>query len=127
GAGVVAIGGDSELFFGGDGVDATGGQGGQGENFASASGNGIVATGGQGGFEEADGSGGIFTGGNSEFGGFGIEVFGGSDSAAFFSGEIIVTGAVDAGIKDFKIDHPMDPANKYLYHASVESSEMMNI
>jgi trimeric autotransporter adhesin len=127
GAGVVAIGGDSELFFGGDGVDATGGQGGQGENFASASGNGIVATGGQGGFEEADGSGGIFTGGNSEFGGFGIEVFGGSDSAAFFSGDIIVTGAVDAGIKDFKIDHPMDPANKYLYHASVESSEMMNI
>jgi hypothetical protein len=32
-----------------------------------------------------------------------------------------------AGTKDFKIDHPLDPANKYLVHASVESSEMMNI
>jgi hypothetical protein len=30
-------------------------------------------------------------------------------------------------MKDFKIDHPLDPANKYLYHASVESSEMKNI
>ena len=30
-------------------------------------------------------------------------------------------------VKDFKIDHPLDPANKYLLHASVESSEMMNI
>jgi len=29
--------------------------------------------------------------------------------------------------KDFKMDHPLDPANKYLFHASVESSEMMNI
>jgi hypothetical protein len=26
-----------------------------------------------------------------------------------------------------KIDHPLDPANKYLYHSSVESSEMKNI
>lgn len=127
GAGVVAVGGDSEFLFGGDGVDATGGAGGQGNNFASTSGNGIVATGGQGGFQEADGTGGFFTGGNSAFGGFGIEVFAGSDSAAFFSGDIIVTGAITAGTKDFKIDHPLDPANKYLYHASVESSEMMNI
>jgi hypothetical protein len=30
-------------------------------------------------------------------------------------------------VKDFKIDHPQDPANKYLVHASVESSEMLNI
>jgi hypothetical protein len=32
-----------------------------------------------------------------------------------------------AGVKDFKIDHPLDPANKYLVHASVESSEMKTI
>jgi hypothetical protein len=32
-----------------------------------------------------------------------------------------------AGHKNFKIDHPLDPANKYLVHSSVESSEMMNI
>jgi hypothetical protein len=27
----------------------------------------------------------------------------------------------------FKIDHPQDPANKYLYHSFVESPDMMNI
>jgi len=31
------------------------------------------------------------------------------------------------GTKNFKIDHPLDPENKYLYHASVESSEVKNI
>jgi trimeric autotransporter adhesin len=128
GAGVVATGGDSDLFFGGDGIDATGGAGGQGNNFSSTSGNGVVATGGQGGFQEADGTGGFFTGGTAGgFGGFGIEVFAGSDSAAFFEGDIVVTGAISAGTKDFKIDHPLDPANKYLAHASIESSEMINI
>jgi hypothetical protein len=128
GAGVLAQGGDSDLFGGGDGVNATGGAGGQGNNFASTSGNGVVGTGGAGGDQEADGDGGFFTGGTAGgFGGFGIEVFAGSDSAAFFSGDITVTGAISAGTKDFKIDHPLDPANKYLYHASVESSEMVNI
>jgi len=39
----------------------------------------------------------------------------------------MVSGAITAGTKDFKIDHPLDPANKYLVHDSVESSEMMNI
>ena len=38
-----------------------------------------------------------------------------------------MTGAITAGVKDFKIDHPLDPTNKFLYHSSVESSEMMNI
>jgi len=127
GDGVVANGGGSALFYGGDGVFATGGPGGTGNNFSSTSGNGVVGVGGPGGFQEADGSGAIFTGGSASFGGFGIEVFAGSDSAAFFSGDIIVTGAISAGTKDFKIDHPLDPANKYLIHASVESSEMINI
>lgn len=43
------------------------------------------------------------------------------------NGNINVSGAVLATVKDFKMDHPLDPANKYLYHASVESSEMKNI
>jgi hypothetical protein len=30
------------------------------------------------------------------------------------------------GSKDFRIDHPLDPTNKYLYHASIESSEVLN-
>jgi hypothetical protein len=43
------------------------------------------------------------------------------------SGNLNVTGAITAGTKDFKIDHPLDPANKYLYHTSVESPDMLNI
>ena len=32
-----------------------------------------------------------------------------------------------AGLKLFRIDHPLDPANQYLSHASVESSEVKNL
>lgn len=61
-------------------------------------------------------------------GGFPLFVAGQSGSMFLDSGgNLHVSGAISAGTKDFKIDHPLDPANKYLYHASVESSEMMNI
>ena len=50
-----------------------------------------------------------------------------STGSALVTGNLEVEGAITAGTKDFKIDDPLDPANKYLYHASVESSEMMNI
>jgi hypothetical protein len=57
------------------------------------------------------------------------QAFGGPDlmTLDFDSGNLNVTGAITAGVKDFRIDHPLDPTNKYLYHTSVESSEMMNI
>src|SRR5580700_11140261 len=42
-------------------------------------------------------------------------------------GNLSVTGAIVGAVKDFKIDHPLDPANKYLDHASIESSEMKNL
>ncbi len=38
-----------------------------------------------------------------------------------------VNGSFTAGSKTFMIDHPLDPANKYLYHSCVESPDMMNI
>jgi hypothetical protein len=47
--------------------------------------------------------------------------------AGYFQGDVNVTGTLYSGVKDFLIDHPLDAANKYLYHSSVESSEMMNI
>jgi hypothetical protein len=47
--------------------------------------------------------------------------------AGYFYGNVNVTGTLTSGVKDFLIDHPLDAANKYLYHSSVESSEMMNI
>jgi hypothetical protein len=45
----------------------------------------------------------------------------------FFAGNLNVTGTVSKGGGSFKIDHPLDPANKYLSHSFVESPDMMNI
>jgi hypothetical protein len=38
-----------------------------------------------------------------------------------------VDGNVSKGGGSFKIDHPLDPANKFLYHSFVESPDMMNV
>jgi hypothetical protein len=38
-----------------------------------------------------------------------------------------VTGTLTKGGGSFKIDHPLDPENKYLYHSFVESPDMMNV
>ncbi len=38
-----------------------------------------------------------------------------------------VTGTLSKGSGSFKIDHPLDPQNKFLYHSFVESPDMMNI
>ena len=37
------------------------------------------------------------------------------------------TGNLSKGGGSFKIDHPLDPENKYLYHSFVESPDMKNI
>jgi hypothetical protein len=47
--------------------------------------------------------------------------------AGYFQGDVNVTGNLSKGGGSFKIDHPLDPANKYLYHSFVESPDMMNI
>ncbi|HYE61143.1 MAG TPA: hypothetical protein VD997_04035 [Phycisphaerales bacterium] len=47
-----------------------------------------------------------------------------SNSAGF---GVFASGASGAsGVKSFRIDHPSDPANKYLLHYSVESPEVLN-
>ena len=43
------------------------------------------------------------------------------------SGNVSIKGNLSKGGGSFKIDHPLDPANKYLYHSFVESPDMMNI
>ena len=43
------------------------------------------------------------------------------------AGNMNVTGSISKGGGSFKIDHPLDPENKYLYHSFVESPDMMNI
>ncbi len=42
-------------------------------------------------------------------------------------GDVAIKGNLSKGGGSFKIDHPLDPANKYLYHSFVESPDMMNI
>jgi len=38
-----------------------------------------------------------------------------------------VNGALSKASGSFKIDHPLDPADRYLYHSFVESPDMMNV
>jgi len=46
----------------------------------------------------------------------------------FVQGDATVSGALAVfGPKSFRIDHPLDPANKYLKHAAIESSEVLNM
>ncbi|MBN2226691.1 MAG: hypothetical protein JW763_04950 [candidate division Zixibacteria bacterium] len=47
--------------------------------------------------------------------------------AGYFSGSVTVTGTLSKGAGSFKIDHPLDPENKYLCHSFVESPDMMNV
>jgi hypothetical protein len=56
---------------------------------------------------------------------FGINIGGGY--AGYFEGNVLVNGTVSKSAGSFKIDHPLDPANKYLYHSFVESPDMLNI
>jgi len=114
---------------GSDGISVGGGNGDLTNGSDDIAGNGIVAQGGNG--VNQGGIGGWFLGGQgSPNGGDGIDASPGGPLLGFagnFSGDVNITGTLFAGTKDFKIDHPQDPANKYLFHTSVESSEMMNI
>jgi hypothetical protein len=47
--------------------------------------------------------------------------------AGYFEGDVSVTGQIVKGGGGFKIDHPLDPANKYLSHSFVEAAERKNI
>ena len=53
-------------------------------------------------------------------------VFQGSKAGRFI-GNVSVEGTLTKSAGTFKIDHPLDPANKYLSHSFVESPDMMNI
>src|SRR4029434_2465726 len=47
--------------------------------------------------------------------------------AGEFLGDVEISGNLSKGGGSFKIDHPLDPENKYLYHSFVESPDMKNI
>ena len=56
-------------------------------------------------------------------------VFGQSENgyAAYLDGSVYIRGPLTKPGGSFKIDHPLDPANKYLYHSFVESPDMKNV
>jgi hypothetical protein len=81
---------------------------GAGVNGGSVSGNGVV------GFNETGT-------------GYGVLGYSAGNRAGLFLGNVQVTGNLSKGAGSFKIDHPLDPANKYLYHSFVESPDMLNI
>jgi hypothetical protein len=47
--------------------------------------------------------------------------------AMYALGNVHVQGTLSKAAGSFKIDHPQDPANKFLIHSFVESPDMMNI
>jgi len=49
------------------------------------------------------------------------------DYAGWFRGNVNVTGTLSKGGGGFKIDHPLDHGNRYLYHSFVESPDMKNV
>lgn len=65
---------------------------------------------------------------NANIGVYGFApVTGAQNWAGRFNGDVSVTGSLSKGGGAFKIDHPLDPENKYLQHSFVESPDMMNI
>jgi hypothetical protein len=73
---------------------------------------------------DSNGHGGVVGSSNSGDGIYGYSVTG---QAGHFVGNVQVTGTLSKGGGSFKIDDPIDPENKYLYHSFVESPDMMNI
>jgi hypothetical protein len=59
--------------------------------------------------------------------GFGVRGQSDSGFAGKFVGNVDITGTLSKAAGSFKIDHPLDPANKYLYHSFVESPDMKNL
>jgi hypothetical protein len=58
-----------------------------------------------------------------------VGIYGNSNNgwAGKFSGKVSVIGAFSKSSGSFKIDHPLDPEGKYLYHSFVESPDMKNV
>lgn len=60
---------------------------------------------------------------------FGASIYGASSGlwAGFFDGNVEVTGTLNANNLAARMDHPLDPANKYLNQSFIESSEMLSV
>jgi hypothetical protein len=59
--------------------------------------------------------------------GYGLYARGESGLAALLEGNVTISGNLQKAGGSFRIDHPLDPANKYLSHSFVESPDMKNV
>jgi hypothetical protein len=106
-----------------------------GENISSGAGSAGVygtSTGGSGAYgvyatNTGNNGNGLFSECSVGAGAYGIWGKSTTGEAGHFTGNVTVTGTLAKGAGSFKIDHPLDPANKYLYHSFVESPDMMNV
>ena len=130
GAGLRGFGGESaggrSPTIGGFGVEGTGGGALSGSDFGGAGG---FFTGGAQPAAVNSGGEGIYAAGGPALNGttgVGLVVYGDPQAAAF-QGDVDVDGNLSKSAGSFKIDDPVDPEDKYLYHSFVESPDMMNI
>ena len=65
--------------------------------------------------------------GAASISGVGVRGYSGSGYAAYLDGKVYIRGPLQKPGGSFKIDHPLDPANKYLSHSFVESPDMKNV
>jgi hypothetical protein len=133
GSGLLALGGTGFqsspggvgiVGFGGSATSSSGGTGGSligGVSTAGNGGDGLFAVGALGVGTGKKGGRGIIA---IPGGGAGGAIAG---LAGEFLGDVEISGNLSKGGGSFKIDHPLDPENKYLYHSFVESPDMMNI
>ncbi len=118
-----------------DGVSGQGGPGAAGVRGRSISQDGFGVVGyasaitgtGRGVYGQADAPGSIGVHGYSGPGIGVMGVAGATGYAGVFNGRVSVNGTLSKAAGSFEIDHPLDPANKLLYHSFVESPDMKNI
>ncbi len=65
--------------------------------------------------------------GGTKMGIYGHAAGSGINWAGYFDGNVFVTGTINKSACSFKIDHPLEPADKYLYHSVIESPDMKNV
>jgi len=95
---------------------------------SGSGGTGVSGSGGAYGVYGTSGAGGIGGGFYNTSNGDALFAYNQSGGyAGFFDGDVDVDGNLSKAGGSFKIDDPLDPANKYLYHSFVESPDMMNI
>jgi hypothetical protein len=93
---------------------------------SSTSGRGVSgsSTSGRGVFGSSTTGAGLYGYSNSSYGVYAEST---TSYAGYFADDIYVGGSCTGCAGPTRIDHPLDPKNKYLYHSTVQSPDMKNV